>query len=79
MFPAIVITDPHLHERMPRLRVEEFDILMRKLRIISVKRRIETLIIMGDLYDRNTLVSIREIMRIASFFSIFKQVARFCT
>ena len=74
MFPAIVISDTHLHERMPRMRIEEAAVLMRKLKILSVKRKCETLIILGDLYDRNTLVSIKFIMQLASFFMCFKKV-----
>lgn len=74
MFPAIVISDTHLHERVPRRRIEEAELLMRKLRVISVKRRVKTLIVMGDLYDRNTLVSIKLIMQLAAFFQLFDKV-----
>lgn len=74
MFPAIVISDTHLHERMPRMRIAEAEVLLRKLKILSVKRKCKTLIILGDLYDRNTLVSIKLIMQLAGFFQAFDKV-----
>lgn len=74
MFPKLIVTDTHLHERLPRTRIDEFTILMRKLRITAAKHQCQSLTVLGDLYDRNTLVSIRLIMAIADMFGVFKSV-----
>jgi len=74
MFPLLVITDTHLHERLPRTRIEEFNILMRKLRVIAVKSQCKSLVVLGDLYDRNTMVSIQQIMAIAAIFKMFSSI-----
>lgn len=74
MFPKLIVSDLHIHERLPRTRVAEFTLLVRKLRVLNIKRNCRSLTILGDIYDRNTLVSIQLIMNIASIFNLFESV-----
>ena len=74
MFPALIVSDVHAHERPPRTRIEELQWLVRKLRIMLIKNKCKSLIFLGDLFDKNAPVSIQHLLLIGELLKIPQQV-----
>lgn len=74
MYPKLLVSDIHAHERPPRTRLDELDILIRKLRIIFIKKKCKSMAVLGDLFDKNAPVSIQQLLKLGGLFKIPKRV-----
>jgi len=74
MFPTLIVSDVHAHERPPRTRVEELKWLVRKLRVLLVKNKCKSMIFLGDLFDKNAPVSIQHLLLIGELLKIPDEV-----
>lgn len=74
MYPKLVVGDLHVHERSPYLRKKELQVLLRKLRIIRSKKHCSSLLVVGDLLDRNAVLPVPTILELGNFFKLFEEV-----
>lgn len=77
IYPLLLIADVHVHERRKRTRVAELKALIAKLSALWKSLGYErkgTLVILGDLYDRNSPVGIDTTLCIAELFNLFERV-----
>lgn len=76
-FPVLVVSDPHVHERRGRNRIAEVKAMVAKtVALLDAKglRGEASLVVTGDMYDRNTPVSIETTLLLADWFRAFKRV-----
>lgn len=74
MYPKLLVSDIHAHERPPRTRIDELELLIRKLRIVMIKKKCKSMVVLGDLFDKNAPVSIQHLLRLGELFKIPKRV-----
>lgn len=65
-YPRMVVSDLHAHERRSMSRMREVEALLAKLEAARTAYNVKTLIITGDMFDRNSPVSIRSIVTIGN-------------
>ena len=66
LYPRMVVSDLHAHERRSMSRMREVEALLAKLEAARTAYNVKTLIITGDMFDRNSPVSIRSIVTIGN-------------
>ena len=72
-YPRIITGDIHAHERHGRSRMKEVSVLVDKLTDTRQLYQARTLIINGDLFDRNTPLAVDSIVMLAQFFNSFER------
>lgn len=71
-YPRIITGDLHANERNGRKRMREVSALITKISEIRERYFAKTLIICGDLFDRNTALAVDSIVTLAQFFRTFE-------
>ena len=74
-YPRIISGDWHAHERNGRKRMREVSVLLDKVAAIRDTYYAKTLIVTGDLFDRNSPLAVDSIVLLAQFFKTFERTA----